>query len=149
MYPPKVLPLCWIIAFIVMSFNALAIDRYWVGQTPSGWNIPANWSLTSGGAGGAGVPGASDMAIFDNAFNGNCIVDGAVNVLGIRINGYTGAITQNGFAIVMGTYGYTQHSGTFLGGTDDITIGSVGAFVLTGGVFTSSSGSLLLTGLRT
>ncbi|MBL7736435.1 MAG: T9SS type A sorting domain-containing protein [Chitinophagaceae bacterium] len=149
MYPPKALPLCWIIAFIVMSFNALATDRYWVGQTPSGWNISANWSLTSGGAGGAGVPGASDMAIFDNAFNGNCIVDAAVNVLGIRINGYAGTITQNGFAIVMGTYGYTQHSGTFLGGTADINIGSAGAFVLTGGAFTSSSGSLLLTGLRT
>ncbi|HRE52276.1 MAG TPA: hypothetical protein PK339_12695 [Flavitalea sp.] len=131
--PSKVLPLCWIVFLVLISLNAVAIDRYWVGPASSGWNLSANWSLTSGGSGGAGAPGVADMAIFDNAFNGDCIVDANLNVLGIRIEGYTGAIIQNGFSIVMGTYGYTQHSGTFLGGTADITIGSAGAFVLTGG----------------
>lgn len=44
--------------------------RYWVGGTGY-WHHASNWSLTSGGAGGASVPTASDDAIFDaNSFSG-------------------------------------------------------------------------------
>ncbi len=149
MYPfSQKLPICWIVIFILISFNAVAVDRYWVGSTPSGWNSPGNWSFTPGGAGGAGTPGAADIAIFDNISNGDCLIDANVNILGIRLNGYTGTITQNGFPIVIGNYGYTQSSGTFLGGTANITLGGSGAFVLTGGTFTSSSASLIITGTR-
>lgn len=43
-------------------------DRYWVGAAGN-WNDTAKWSLTSGGAGGASVPTASDVAIFNSASN--------------------------------------------------------------------------------
>lgn len=42
-------------------------DRYWVGASGGFWDNAANWSTTSGGAGGAGQPTASDNAIFDQA----------------------------------------------------------------------------------
>jgi len=44
-------------------------DFYWVGGTGN-YNDPAKWSLTSGGAGGAGVPTAIDNVYFDaNSFS--------------------------------------------------------------------------------
>lgn len=39
--------------------------RYWVGVTGGNWSDTANWSLTSGGAGGASAPTDSIDAIFD------------------------------------------------------------------------------------
>src|SRR5690606_92056 len=96
-----------------------------------------------------GVPGGADLAIFDSAFNGDCIIDAAVNVLGIRVDGFSGTIVQNGFAIVVGASGYIQYSGNFLGGAADITVAGTGLFVLSGGDFTSSSGRLIITGYRT
>jgi CSLREA domain-containing protein len=47
--------------------QALAVDYYWVGNTNGTWNSTANWSLTPGGAGGAGTPGITDRAIFDGS----------------------------------------------------------------------------------
>jgi len=43
-------------------------DYYWVGGTGN-WNDASKWSLTSGGAGGAGIPTAIDNVFFDgNSF---------------------------------------------------------------------------------
>jgi len=39
-------------------------NRYWVGTTQD-WHTAANWSLTSGGAGGAGVPTSTDDVFID------------------------------------------------------------------------------------
>lgn len=39
-------------------------NRFWVG-TSLDWHTAANWAATSGGAGGAGVPTASDDVFFD------------------------------------------------------------------------------------
>lgn len=39
-------------------------NRFWRGGAGN-WNDTAHWSTTSGGAGGASVPGTSDAAIFD------------------------------------------------------------------------------------
>jgi len=44
-------------------------DYYWVGGTGD-WENAANWSLTSGGAGGAGIPTILDNVFFDaNSFS--------------------------------------------------------------------------------
>lgn len=44
-------------------------NRYWVGDTGD-WNQTAHWSTTSGGAGGAAVPTAFDVALIDtNSFS--------------------------------------------------------------------------------
>ena len=45
-------------------------DRYWVGGTGT-WDVSstANWSATSGGAGGASAPTSADNVIFNSASN--------------------------------------------------------------------------------
>ena len=55
----------------VVSYQTQAA-RYWVATRTSNWNNPANWSTTSGGAGGATVPGASGAVTFDINGQGNC-----------------------------------------------------------------------------
>src|SRR5262249_41195246 len=57
-----------VIAIAIASSNrwAGAADRYWVGGTDI-WNIAADWSATSGGAGGAGMPGNGDNAYIISA----------------------------------------------------------------------------------
>ncbi len=56
------------------------------------WNNPANWATSSGGAGGASVPGASDIVNFDGAsdFHAPCFLTGAVTVAGISDVGLYG-----------------------------------------------------------
>lgn len=52
--------------FLALSFLLSAKDFYWVGGSGD-WNQPQHWSLTSGGAGYAGIPSVSDNVIFDNS----------------------------------------------------------------------------------
>ena len=47
-------------------------NRYWIASSAGNWNDTANWSTTSGGAGGASVPGGGDDAIFDSGGLGDC-----------------------------------------------------------------------------
>src|SRR5688572_7562109 len=79
---------------LTISNLAIAANRYWIATTPGNWNSATNWSVTSGGAGGASVPGSGDVAIFDGfgGRNGNCNLDIAPTVGGITISGYTGTI---------------------------------------------------------
>lgn len=52
---------------ISIAFREVQNTYYWVGGAGS-WNTSSttNWALTSGGAGGAGVPTIRDNAVFDN-----------------------------------------------------------------------------------
>ncbi len=126
----------------VSSFAA----RFWVAAGPSNWNNPANWSNTSGGAGGFSVPGVADAVTFNNVRNGDCTIDAPVNVLSIIVNGYTGTISQgaNTFSTVNNA---SFSTGTFTGGTSNITIG--GNFTLAGTAFTSTSAILEFDGNAT
>ncbi|MBL7812770.1 MAG: choice-of-anchor D domain-containing protein [Bacteroidetes bacterium] len=141
-----------LIALTVFAQSAMAVNRYWVanGAGPFDWNNTAHWSASSGGASGASVPGVNDLAIFDGAggANGPCSINTNVSVSGIQINGYNGTITQNAFTITMAADGYSQNSGTFSGSASAITINSTGTFTLTGGSFTSTSGTLTISGTR-
>lgn len=57
------------------------------------WNDTTNWSASSGGAGSAGVPGASDKAIFDANGLSDCQMDVAVSITEIDMQvGYTGTL---------------------------------------------------------
>jgi len=76
-----------------------AANRYWIAAAAANWNNTANWSTTSGGAGGASVPAAADVAIFNNNGLGNCNVDVVATVGGMTVNGYTGIIDLNGNGI--------------------------------------------------
>lgn len=59
-----------LLVFALFSLSvSVATPHYWVGGTGS-WNNPSNWSLSSGGPGGASIPTASDDVIFDqNSFS--------------------------------------------------------------------------------
>lgn len=62
-------------------------DRFWVGATDGTWNDAGNWSASTGGGGGAGIPGASDAAIFDGAYTGtaNCTCDVAIDIASLDV----------------------------------------------------------------
>ena len=140
----------WRLFFLLLFFfcNHLlwSADRFWIATAPASWNNSANWSTTSGGAGGASVPTIGDIAIFDGGGTGNCNTDISISVDGMDIrSGYTGFITQGaGFTITIGTNNFQQAAGTFAGNNSDITIN--GTFTLAGGTFTSTAANLILNG---
>lgn len=73
-------------------------DRYWIGGSGT-WTDTAHWSTSSGGSGGASVPGSNDTAYFDgNSGTGVCTINtGSSKALGwLDCTGYGGAITQSG-----------------------------------------------------
>jgi len=100
-------------ALMLMTSTCVWAQRYWIATTSSNWNNPSNWSLTSGGAGGASVPGPADAVIFNGAGgrNGTCVMDIAASVAGITVNGYSGTINLSGFDLT------TTGANTFTTGT--------------------------------
>ena len=125
--------------FSILSHQLFAA-RYWVATTASNWNNTANWATTSGGRGGASVPGAADPVNFDFNGRGSCSIDVPVNIQKLTVSfGYTGTIFQGAHPIDVATNS-TFSSGTFSGGTADITFAA--NFTLSGGTFTATSGTL-------
>jgi fibronectin-binding autotransporter adhesin len=102
------------------------------------WSTAANWS-------GGAVPPSFAYVVFDNVnCGGTCSanLDTAVSVRGIDIkSGFSGTLTQSsGNAITVGTSGWKQAGGTFVG--SDANINMSGNFSLSGGNFTSTSATL-------
>ncbi len=121
-------------------------DRFWIAGAASNWNDANNWASSSGGAGGAGIPGSGDVAIFDGSGLGDCNIDVNVDVQGISIrSGYVNTVSQNSFTIDIGTSGFVQADGNFSGGTARILI-SQGTYTLSGGAFTSTSDTIEISG---
>lgn len=91
--------------------NAFSDNRYWVATVTSNWNNTANWSTTSGGAGGSSVPLKTDTAKFDGNGLGNCNIDMAVRIGGFTIDSvFTANIDLLGYGfITSGTV--TLHTG--------------------------------------
>jgi hypothetical protein len=133
------------IALIAFSLSTKAANRFWIATTSANWNSTANWSTTSGGVGGASVPTNTDVAIFNVLANGDCNINAIVNVQGFQINGYTGIISQNANSITIGNAGFSQNSGTFSGGTVNISV-VASTFNLAGGIFTSTTANLSIGG---
>jgi hypothetical protein len=80
-------------------------DRYWVGGSGT-WNnsATANWSASSGGAGGASLPTATDNVFFDsNSGSGNYTVTTGANMFTLDFNitqPATGTLTFAGNGIM-------------------------------------------------
>jgi hypothetical protein len=75
--------------------------RYWVGGSGT-WNTTstANWSTSSGGASGASVPGASDVANFDaNSGTGIITLGETVTLQRCVWTGYAGSFDPSTFEI--------------------------------------------------
>ncbi|MFZ5970809.1 MAG: T9SS type A sorting domain-containing protein [Bacteroidota bacterium] len=112
-------------------------QRFWVGTgATNNWNNTDNWSTTSGGAGGASVPGPTDAVTFNAAGNVNCVLDIAPTVAAITLNGYTATIDLNGFVLTT-TGNNTFASGTLAdgAGTGSLTLNTTGSTTFSGTTF--------------
>jgi hypothetical protein len=112
----------------------------WTGAAADNlWSSSGNWTNNT-------IPGASDIAIFNNSVcvGANCDaqINSNLSVRGINMMAnYLGVLTQNASrTLTIGAGNYLQAGGTFSGGDSGIT--SNGAWALSGGTFTSTSQTL-------
>lgn len=75
-------------------------NRFFVGDIDADTNDAGNWSATSGGAGGAGIPGVGDDAFWD-ANSPDCDIDATLSVLSADFTGYTNEIDGLPMAFVL------------------------------------------------
>jgi hypothetical protein len=87
---------------LMVSYTVYPLNtKYWVGVESSDWNDPLNWSTTSGGAGGAGVPNIKTTVVFDGNGNTNCYSQTNKQVQAVVIlSGYTANIDFNGSELI-------------------------------------------------
>ena len=78
---------------------------YWVGNGGN-WNDAANWSTSSGGAGGAGIPTAAIDVIMDNN-SGNVVVNAPAQCASLFFN-VNSTLTINQPLTVTGTLSHQQ-----------------------------------------
>ena len=106
----------------------------WTGTTNNNFNTGTNWY-------GGAVPGSTSDAVFSGVYPVDCTVNANANVKGVTIAaGYLGTITQGAFTITVGSTGWNQAGGTFTGSASSIALN--GPYALSGGTFTSTSGTL-------
>ena len=95
-------------------------NRFWINTAGGTWDnsTTSNWSTTTGGAGGASVPGSADTAIFDANSGANIITTNynvSITALQLTSGPFTGKLQ--------------------LGGTLTLAASSSGALTLQGGTF--------------
>lgn len=91
---------------------------YWVGGSGT-WDTTSttNWSATSGGAGGAGVPTAADTAVLDTASGAVTVTLGEnVSVLVFNASTFTGTLAFSTFKITV-----TGNNATIVRGSTTMT----------------------------
>ena len=130
----------------------IVADRYWVGDTDSDWNDSNNWASTSGGAGGAGVPGASDDVIFDGSYTtANCTADVAIDIASIDVQStYGGTLdfADSSYSHAIGGDATFDGSGTIDLGNSTLTIsGNLDNIDQT--TFTSDTSTIVMDGAST
>lgn len=79
-------------------------NRFWVGGTGT-WDASTttHWSATTGGAGGASVPGTSDAVFLDgNSGAGTITLGVSPDITGLDCTGYTGTLVGTTFTIQHG-----------------------------------------------
>lgn len=146
---------CWSLRLTVLFCigllqTGIAADRYWAGPAGGAFNGASNWSASATGTPtGASVPGVSDRAIFNGAVNTSCTMTAAASVQEINLSGtYTQTVSTGNFAVTLGTGGLIITRGTFLAGTNTISLS--GPFTLTSpGVFTAGNSNVIFTAATT
>ncbi|MEI6462307.1 MAG: hypothetical protein WCO33_01400 [bacterium] len=128
-------------AVLLLIPSKVYADQTWDGGAgaDTNWNNCVNWTNNT-------CPTVTDIAIFNGTSSNNSTINVAIDVKGISIaSGYGGIITQNtGITVAVEASGFNQATGTFVGGNS--TIDDNGDFIISGGTFTSTSGSLTITG---
>ncbi|HSH67354.1 MAG TPA: hypothetical protein VLB84_16535, partial [Bacteroidia bacterium] len=129
---------------IILSTQLYATKKYWVGNNSNkSWNVASNWSLTSGGTGGAAIPGSSDSVYFDGNGTGQCNMNATVTIKLFKMeSGYTDTVKQNSIAVTVTEM--VLNGGVFRGGTNSITVN--GSFTLAGCSYQSTSATLTIKG---
>lgn len=129
------------------------IYRYWVSAISSIWDSTDNWSMTSGGPGGASVPDTTNIAVCDSSGLGTCTLDTTVNTGGLQLrSGFTGIFNQNNYGIRIGSYGANFSDGVFHGEganirvTGDTYIGNNSDFTSTDATLSCDSTLLIQEG---
>lgn len=145
----------WLLSLflVIFSLNSALSQRFWIATSPGNWSNTANWSTTSGGPGGASVPGPGDLVTFNGVGGrtGNCTVDinpGSIN--GLTINSlYTGTINLNGFNLTL-TGANTLTGGTISGSGSTLILNTSGSTAVNGCTFnvpvSGSTGRIILNG---
>ena len=108
------LHLRWQLVFaslLFMPFGLHATTYYWSSTSPSTWQTSGSWSL-AGGTPTTAIPGAGDIAIFDDPGTGNCDLSAAVSVDEIQINGYNATLNCATYTVTIKT-NLDLQSGTF------------------------------------
>ncbi len=130
---------------IGLASNLQAANRFWIATSPSNWNNEANWSVSSGGAGGASVPGSSDRAIFDGLSTGTCSLDMDTEVRGLDLrDDFSGIIIQTIHSLSIGNQNFLVSGGSFEGGSGQIDID--GNLIIDGGTLLATTDSLFCSG---
>ncbi len=160
----------------ILLFTEIQVDaasRYWAGTTRT-FSTTANWCTNAptacGNCNGYPAPAApttnDDIYLAANCDN-DLLIDSTITLGIVTLPaGYTGIVTQNGaittsyITMASGTwvqnaaitttstnYDFSFSGGTFTGGSANITIAK--GLNLTGGTFTSTSGTLSATGAST
>jgi len=106
----------------IQNLTRVLAERYWVNDdADSDFDNANNWSDEAGGAGGAGVPTATEKAFFTSDVTDGCsyLSDSALSLKGIEIQaGYTGTVAFPGApgggepAVTIGEDGIVQAAGT-------------------------------------
>lgn len=124
--------------------------RYWVGGSGN-VNDTNHWSTSSGGGGGASVPGAADTAIFDGSSgSGTCTINVAFSPQAIDQQAASSIAISQSQSTNVGTGGWQVDGGSFdsnwwnwscLGA---LNIGAGGTFTNTGMSIGAVAGNLIV-----
>lgn len=130
------------LCFVLIAGSAQAANRFWVGGTDT-WDATAGskWSTTTGGAGGASIPGSADVAIFDTGSGTVTVaasIGGTNTVQGIRntggANSFSGTLdfATNSPTISTGDFLFTASGTPIITGGGNLTVTGASGFDTTG-----------------
>lgn len=127
-----------------LNWSFGANERYWSSSTTGNWNDISNWSSVDGGPTGFSVPDITHTVYFNGTSgnNGNVNLNADVEIGVLNMNGYSGSMNSQGFAITIST-GFIQNTGTINFGSSTVVIGD---FNLTGGNLTATSNIMSIRG---
>lgn len=125
----------------------------WTGALSSDWNTPGNWCGSVSAdkrscVGASAAPAGANIIYFDNtcssSFSCSPTTTSNVSIAGVRIsaNGFT---QGTGFSLTIGSSGWTQTGGNFIGSNSSIQISNSSLSLTSTGSFTSTSGTLTIT----
>lgn len=107
-------------------------DKYFVnGGVDNLYATSGNWSLTDGGAGGAGVPSSSEATFF-TANSPNCSVTGSRAALSANHTGYTGTFTMTSGTLTISGSLTLASGATYAAGTGVMVLNGTGTITSNG-----------------